>query len=189
MDRPINKKKPFTFPAIKAVEEFRFEKLTSNNFECLYKMFENDENNFTDDRFKHYESARSYAIDLVKYRAFSPKNCGQDWLFLFRNDYAGILHLYDLSLETFSENNKRCWVGFAIKPELRNKGLTKKVMQIFIRYIFEYYSFIKYVHVMTDKSNKASQALLNALNFERDFTERASKERSFYICERPKAED
>jgi RimJ/RimL family protein N-acetyltransferase len=187
MNRSINIKKPFfTFPKIKAVEEFRFEKLTSNNFECLYKMFENDENKFTDDRFKHYESARDYTTDLEKYRAFSPKYGGQDWLFLFRNDYAGILHLYNLSLETFSENNKRCWVGFATKPESRNKGLTKKVLEIFLQYIFDYYPFIKYIHVMTDKNNIASQALLNALNFERDFTERASKEHHFYICERAK---
>ena len=41
-----------------------------------------------------------------------------------------MLHLYDLSLETYANNNKWCWIGFAIKPELRNRGITKKVAQI-----------------------------------------------------------
>jgi predicted acetyltransferase len=59
----------------------------------------------------------------------------QDWLFKYDNQYAGILHLYDLSLETFADNNQRCWIGFATSSSYRNKGITKKILNHFISYI------------------------------------------------------
>ena len=108
----------FIFPDIPAYKELSFEKLTSENAAQLYMLFESDENPFTDAQFKHYDSAKEYTEHLEQYGAFSPKHGGQDWLFLWNNEFAGIVHLYDLSLETFAENNRRCWVGFATKPAL-----------------------------------------------------------------------
>jgi RimJ/RimL family protein N-acetyltransferase len=185
MPKLQNIKKPFfTFPDINPVEKFSFEKFTSKNFRQLFLLFKNDDNVFTDERFKTYASAKAYAKEREQYGAFSSKHGGQDWLFLYEGNYAGIVHLYDLSLETFAENHKRCWIGYAIKPELRNRGLTKQVVQIFINYIFENYPLIKYMHVMTDKNNNASQALLQSLNFSRDLTKRVSQESHFYLLKR-----
>ena len=178
-------KKPyFIFPDIPAYEELTFEKLTSENFKQLFLMFEADENPFIDERFKHYEQAKEYAEYLEQYGAYSAKHGGQDWLFSWKNEYAGILHLYDLSLETFAENNRRCWIGFAIKPSMRNKGITRKVVQNFVQYIFKNYPLIKYVHSMTLKENFAAQGLLNAVGFEEDEAERLGKEYKFYVRER-----
>ncbi len=174
----------FIFPAIPAYEELSFEKLTAENFQQLYLMFEADKNPFTNERFKHYEQAREYAEYLEQHGACSTKHSGQDWLFLWKDANAGILHLYDLSLETLEENNRRCWVGFATKPLMRNKGITKKAVQYFVRYIFENYTSIKYVHSMTLKENFAAQGLLKAAGFEVDEAERLGKEYKFYIQER-----
>lgn len=180
----IEKKQFFTFPAIEPVGEFLFEKLTTQNFGQLYMMFGNDDNIFTDERFKNYEGAKIYAEDREQYAAFSPKHAGQDWFFYWQDNIAGILHLYDLSLETFTGNNKRCWIGFAIKPELRNKGITKKVVQIFIDYIFKNYRFIEYIHAVVENDNKVSQCLLFSLNFKRDFAAGNSDAYHYYVCQK-----
>lgn len=175
-------RKPFfTFPDIKSTGNFSFEKLNGNNFQQLYIMFENDDNIFTDERFKHYDSAEKYAKYLEMYGAYSPKHGAQDWLWLWKENYAGVLHLYDLSLENFADNNKRCWIGFATKPQFRNKGITIQAVKHFIQYIFENYAPVKYIHAMTDPRNKAAQQLLLKLNFEKDFIERNSKELAFYV--------
>ncbi|MGZ8557404.1 MAG: hypothetical protein ACXWWC_03685 [Chitinophagaceae bacterium] len=65
--------------------------------------------------------AEKYANDLEKYGRFSSKHGSQDWLFKWKEEYALILHLYDLSLETFAENKRRWWIGSATKPSLRKK--------------------------------------------------------------------
>jgi RimJ/RimL family protein N-acetyltransferase len=174
----------FVFPDIPAYEELTFEKLTSENFAQIYLLFESDVNPFTDARFKHYESAKKYAENLEQYGAYSPKHGGQDWLFLWNNEYAGILHLYDLSLESFAENNRRCWVGFATKPALRNKGITKKVFKYFLRYIFENYPHIRYIHSFTSKENFAAQGLFKTVGFIEDEEEEMSKVKIFYVMER-----
>ncbi len=174
----------FIFPDIPPYEDIKFEKLSLKNFQQFYQMFESDENTFTDDRFKHYEKAKEYVESLEQYGAYSPKHGGQDWLFLWKDQYAGVLHLYDLSLETFAENNRRCWVGFATKPEMRNKGITKKALLYFNQYIFEYYPLIRYIHSMALKENQASQALLRSVGFREDLAERISKKHAFYVIEK-----
>ena len=176
----------FIFPNIPNYEELSFEKLTSENFQELYLMFEADNNQFTDERFKHYDQAKEYAEYLEEHGAYSAKNSVQDWLFFWKNEYAGILHLYDLSLESFAKNNRRCWVGFATRPTTRNKGITKKVLRYFLHYILENYPLISYIHSMTLKENLPAQGLLNAVGFKEDKAERMSKEHVFYVMEREK---
>ncbi len=180
-----NLKKPyFVFPDIPPYEELSFEKLTGDNSQQLYLMLREDESPFTDERFKDYAKAKEYAGYIEQYGAYSSKHSGQDWLFLWKNEYAGILHLYDLSLETFAENNKRCWVGFATRPAMRKKGITKKAFGYFIQYIFENYPLIKYIHSMTRKENVPAKALLKSAGFYEDDAERMSKAHAFYLMEK-----
>ena len=176
----------FDFPDIENTDEFSFEKLTTENFQQLYLLFENDDSLFTDERFKKYNTAEQYAIDLDKYGRYSPKHGSQDWLFKWKGEYAGVLHLYDLSLETFAENNKQCWIGFATKPSLRRKGITKKIVSYFINYIFRDYSEISYIHAMTLRGNIAAEPLLFSVGFTKNEVERISKKHNFYVLERGK---
>ena len=178
----------FTFPDIPPFETFTFEKLSLANFEQLYLLFKDDDSPFTDERFKHYETAQQYAGDLEEYGASSPKHGGQDWFFKQGDVYLGILHLYDLSLETFAENNKRCWIGFAIKPSMRRKGITRKMVHYFIHYIFSFYPLIDYIHAMTWKENEPSQAFLLSAGFQYDAAERLSDKYSFYVLLRKEIE-
>jgi len=178
------RKKFFDFPAIETFGDFSFEKLGRINFQQLYLMFKADDSPFTDPRFKTYAGAEEYAGYLEDHGAYLPKHGSQDWLFLWKKNYAGILHLYDRSLETFAQNNQRCWIGFATNPRFRNIGLTKEVLHYFIQYIFNHYSVINYIHAMTMPENLPSQKLLAAVGFKQDFTERVSKEHKFYLIER-----
>jgi RimJ/RimL family protein N-acetyltransferase len=176
----------FDFPDIRGVNEFAFEKLSHDNFQQLFLLFENDESPFTEESFKHYDSAEKYVNDLEKYGRVSPKHGSQDWLFKYGDEYAGILHLYDLSLETFAENNKRCWIGFAIKPSLRNKGIMKKAVTHIIHYIFQNYPLIKYIHGMSLKDNLPAEKLFYSTGFQKDEEERLSKNHNFYLFEKTK---
>lgn len=180
----IRKPPYFVFPDIPAFEEISFEKLTGKNVLQFHKLFEADDNIFTDERFKDYEKAKLYTRFIEESSVFSSKHGGQDWLFLWNGEYAGVLHLYDLSLEEFAENNKRCQIGFATTPKMRNKGITKKALCYFLKYIFENYSFIKYIHSSALKENVASQALQTSVGFKIDPEERLSSKHIFYIMER-----
>jgi RimJ/RimL family protein N-acetyltransferase len=158
--------------------------LTKPHFHFPDIPYSNDDSPFVDERFKHYDTALQYANDLAKYGRSSPKHGSQDWLFKWRGDYAGILHLYDRSLETFGENNKRSWIGFATTPSLRQKGITKKAVCHFLSYIQDFYPDILYIHAMTIKGNITAEALLYSIGFKKDDEERNSKRHNFYLLEK-----
>lgn len=176
----------FQFPAIPSTPTVSFEKLDLENFGQLPLLFADDQSPFVDERFKNYEGAKEYATYLTLYGAFSPKQGSQDWLFkTVTGEYAGIVHLYDLSLETFAENNTRAWIGFATKEAYRNRGFTSVVVAHFIQSIFRFYPVIDYIHAMTDKENSASQRFLEKLGFRRDDGKRLGERYRFYILDRP----
>ena len=174
----------FQFADVLPLGDIQFERLTARNFVPLFLMFGEDKNDFTEQYFKTYEGARKYAFELENISQFSPKHGGQDWYFKTANQYMGILHLYDLSLEKFSMNNTRCWIGFHTAPPFRRKGITSKVIRHFIRHIFNHYTQINFIHAMTLKENQASQSFLLKNGFHRDERERISKEHSFFVLSR-----
>jgi RimJ/RimL family protein N-acetyltransferase len=174
----------FTFPDVPPADELSFEVLTPDNFEQLYLLFENDSSPFVDSRFKTYEGAKEYATHLSIYGAYSPKHGSQDWLFLVNDQYAGILHLYDMSLETFAQNHKRAWVGFATKEAFRNQRLTTKTLRHFIKTILEFYPEIDFIHAMTVKENSISKKFLGKNGFQEDLAERLSKAHDFFLLTR-----
>jgi RimJ/RimL family protein N-acetyltransferase len=185
-DTPFNKyKKPyFIFSEIPSTEIIKFEKLTEENFQNLYLLFEGDTSPFVDERFKTYQGAEEYTKHLCKYGAILPKHGNQDWLYKWNDEYAGVLHLYDLSLEKFAQNDKRAWIGFATGEKFRNRRISYHVVNYFIEYIFDYYLMIDFVHSMTLKENKRATSFLNKCGFVADNDERLSKDHSFFIRER-----
>lgn len=175
----------FHFPEIPPCDPFVFEKLTTQNHEQLYLLFKTDPSPFVDDRFKHKETVYEYALDIEQYGCYSPKHGGQDWLVRFaKGSYLSVLHLYDLSLETWADNDKRAWIGFATTEAFRRQGFTLKIGKHFIDYVFRYYPNIDYLHAMTLKENLPAQQLLMAAGFVRDMEERMSKRHCFYVLKR-----
>jgi RimJ/RimL family protein N-acetyltransferase len=183
---PFNKyKKPyFTFSEIPSTNEFGFEKLTEENFQHLYLLFEGDTSPFVDERFKTFQGAEEYTKYLCQYGTILPKHGGQDWLFKWNDEYAGIVHLYDLSLENFAQNDKRAWIGFATAEKFRNRKISHQAVNYFIQYTFDYYPAINFIHAMTLKENERATCFLTKCGFAVDNEERLSKKYSFFIRER-----
>lgn len=180
-----HKTKHFSFPEIPPLNNLVFERLTQQNASALYRLFQNDGSPFVDDRFKSMEGAQEYAKYLDVCGAYTAKHGGGDWLVRFaEGDYTGILHLYDLSLETFAQNHKRVWIGFATKQEFRRTGLTAQIVRHFVQAIFDYYPAIDFIHAMTDKQNTASANFLRKCGFQFDPAERMSKDDDFYLLTR-----
>lgn len=180
--RRLHPKPYFSLPEIPPTGELTFEKLNLENFEQLYKLFENGNSPFVDERFKTYEGAKDYASYISTYGAYTPKHGGQDWFFKLPNQtYAGIVHLYDLSLETFGQNHKRAWIGFATKEEFRNQHITSKAVRHFIDYLFQYYPVIDFIHAMTHRENIATIRFLEHLGFLNDREERLKVHRFFIL--------
>jgi len=174
-------KQYFNFIDIPDFKDFHFERLAAKNALALFSMFQFDDNPFTDERFKNLETCEEYCKLLENYYPYTPKHAGQDWLWKIKDDYAGILHLYDLSRETFGKNHKRCWVGFATNQYYRNKGLTSAVLLHFVNHIFSAYTFIDFIHAMTLKENIPAQNFLLKNGFQKDMEERISQKHLFFI--------
>lgn len=184
--KKLHPKPYFSFPDIPDYKGYSFEKLNVKNFEQLYLLFQDDHSVFVDERFKDYKEAKDYATYVTVCGAYSAKHGLQDWLFkLPGGEYAGIIHLYDLSLETFAQNNCRVWIGFATQNKFRNNGITTEVIQHFIHYIFTSYPSINFIHAMTLKENLLAKKLLIKVGFSKDIEERISKIHAFYLLTRP----
>ena len=181
-----HKKDLFTFPEIPPFNNIFFERFTQQNAIELYRLFQNDNSPFVDERFKGLDEANDYAKHLDVCGAYSAKHGSADWLFRFKDgDYIGVLHLYDLSLETFAQNHKRAWIGFATKETFRRKGITSKVVRYFIQTLFDYYPAVDFIYAMTDKKNAETSAFLYNYGFHFDPAERLSQEDNFYLLTRP----
>lgn len=176
----------FSFPDLESIDDISFEKLTPRNADALYRLFANDTSTFVDKRFKTPDAARAYAQWLSDWGPYSPKHGSQDYLFSVEGvGYAGVLHLYDLSLETFSNNHKRVWIGFATTKALRRRCITTKAVRHLIEAIFSFYPEVDFIHAMTDKKNIVAQQFILHCGFLFDPTERNSKNYNFYIFSRP----
>lgn len=184
MNNLPNDKHYFGFPDMEDVNNFSFEKLTAENYQILVCLFSNDDSPFTEDAFKHDDTAKKYAVFIDQHGARYPKHGCQDWFFKIGNKYTGILHLYDLSLETFNDNHRRCWIGFAVAPEMRRQGIAQKVVTHFIDYILNNYPGIHYIHAMTMQNNLPARELLQKTGFKEDNAERIQDKYSFYLMTR-----
>ncbi len=176
----------FSFPAISGLDDISFERLRRHNATELYQLFKNDDSPFINEQFKDVKEVFDYAKYLDLCGGYTAKHGSADWLFRFnKGSYIGVLHLYDLSLETFGQNHKRAWIGFATKDEFRRQGITSKVVRHFIQAILNYYPQIDFIHAMTDKNNRGTALFLKACGFLHDPVERLSKDDDFFIFSRP----
>jgi len=143
-------------------KRFSYEFLDKTNYQEINKIFENDDNPFTE---KFYRDK----TELEKYFEMYQKSIilrGRDWLVksIENKTYVGVFHLFDLSRETVNNRNKRCSIGFAIKPESRRKYYASELIVHFTDYIFHNLPIEK-ILAYTDKDNIAVCNLLKNLNF------------------------
>ncbi len=143
-------------------KRFEYVLLDKTNYNQINKMFTDDNNPFTEDFYKN-------GIELNRYFEFYNSNIelrGRDWLVqsIENKEYVGVFHLFDLSCETINNRNKRCTIGFAIKPDCRRKYYATEVIIHILRYIFNQLPIEK-VLAYTDKKNLAVCNLLKNTGF------------------------
>ena len=155
----------FHFPELQPSAQLLYERLTMNNFEQLYELFQNDKNPFVLESFKELQEAELYTKDRVEAEK-SPKWAGCDWLIKTQPAiYAGILHLYDLNIATDSH---ACCIGIVIAENLRKQGFATEAIQHLLKYIFAHFEHVDTVIAYTKPENSNMARLLQKLNFSPD---------------------
>lgn len=155
-----------TMPLLPPSERLHYELLSEVNEAEMLAMFADDPSPYVQRDFKHADSLSHYVDHLLTYSRYSAKRAGCDWLLRHRANghYLGVLHLYDLSQETFFNYHRKCTLGFAIRASARRQGFASEAVRhllAFLRRELHQMRALAYTH----HDNQASQALLRHLGF------------------------
>lgn len=154
MERNIGRPPVWKFPQILPTPDgLTFEKL---NFESRYHLietFQNDTDEWVDERFKSTAEIYEYVAMLCIEMPYSFKHGGCDWL-VFSPDgtCAGILHSFEFSKEQFDYHHRRCAIGFVFSEKFRGSSLTVKAVQHFQQFLFGKMNLL-YLLAWTDTEN------------------------------------
>ncbi|GAB4404125.1 MAG: hypothetical protein OHK0039_04120 [Bacteroidia bacterium] len=161
-----NPRPHFVFPRMQASATLSYEPLDDLNEGAVYDMFHDDPSPFVQADFKDRHALSEYVDALMYYHRYSPKRGGQDWLLRHREAgcYVGLIHLYDLSRETFADAHRKCTIGFALRADYRGRGLGAESAQHLLDYIRAHFDMIV-VRSYTDHRNIPAQRLLESLGF------------------------
>ncbi len=161
-DKP-QRKPAFDFRNLPPSGNLTYELLSWDNYMQFHLLFKDDSNEFVDRRFKNIGDVRQYTEYQMEYAWYSPKRGGCDWFFLQDNQYAGVIHLYNLSRD--KDSSYQCTIGFATAAPFRRQGLTREAVWHLLNQVF--YHFDKQeVLSYTRLGNIASMGLLKSLGFE-----------------------
>lgn len=152
---------------IPTTERLSYDLVTADNFLNILDLFKEDEHPYVSESYKDVKKLKEYFVNMEKMRQTRSKYAGQEWLIFHRADqrFIGIISLYDLSTETFNDNDQRCTLGFAINAPYRRNGYGEEAVKAIIDYAKNQmgrHIFLAY----TSDSNTASKRLLNKLGFQ-----------------------
>jgi RimJ/RimL family protein N-acetyltransferase len=167
MERNIGRCPTWTFPQLPPNDKLFFRRLTFDNRSHLLQMFEKDSDPWVDKRLKAGKSAYEYvAMQLIE-GAYSFKRGSCDWLIYTQQDHepAGVLHMFELSKETYTNDYRKCSVGYAIAPKFRGTGLAYEAMRHFHQYLFRKMDRLLLV-AFPDRNNERSCRFLQKLGYE-----------------------
>jgi RimJ/RimL family protein N-acetyltransferase len=144
-------------------ERLEYEMLTLDNYSSIVEMFQDDSSDFIDERFKELGLAQQYATQVIE-SVYEAKYGGCDFLIKLKNTdhYIGILHLFDFSLENFSDVSQRCSIGFSIAEVYRRKYYATEAVKHLIQYGYTQYKKTKFL-AYTDIPNQPANAFLMSL--------------------------
>ncbi|MEY4903120.1 MAG: hypothetical protein RLZZ292_935 [Bacteroidota bacterium] len=153
------------FPDLLPSERLEYEKLSAENYLHLLPLFKEDESPFLDGRYKE-ETAAKENLDFVQDMVYDTKCGGCDFLIRLKGtqQYIGILHLFDYSLETFLDVPLRCTLGYAIAKPFRRHYFATEAIRHLIDYAHQNHGKRKFL-VYTSIKNDPSNSLMQSLNF------------------------
>lgn len=137
-----------------------------NNVRTYLTLFEADPSPFVDARFKQRPALEQYAVDLLTDLRHSWKRGAADWLVRRRADgqTIGVLHLYELSCETFPDYVPHCCVGYALAAPFRRQGYGFEALGQLLEQASQLFGRTE-ARALSDATNVASQALLRKCDF------------------------
>lgn len=158
-------KENFPFQNLPDTERLSYELMTWDNFRTYLSLFEGDEDEFVDERFKSIGKLEEYAVGVLEFAHFSVKHGGCDW-FIRLKDHSpvGVLHLYELNLEIIEGKHLPCFFGYALSRSFRGQGFAYEAAKNLLEHIpkiFERYE----VYAEPKTGNQASRNLLKRLGF------------------------
>lgn len=147
-------------------ERLAFAPLSMRNYRVLHRLFAHEANPFFRDYYTDTAALRDYAFGQMYYGRFSGKHGVHDWFIRSRRDrrYVGILHLFDLSLETYRNSHQTCTIGFAVAEGYRRQGIAREAAAHLLRFLFGE-GGMRRVRAFAYPDNAPSQALLRSLGF------------------------
>lgn len=156
------------FPPLAPSQRLAYVPLTVANSHHLVEIFQGDENVFIDKRFKNEAEARKYAqeSEAAKYYA---KYGGCDFLIKLKDSdtYIGVLHLFNLSLESFMDKHLNASIGFAIaRPFRRHYYATEAVRHLidYVKNTLQRPHILAYTHPENEAANDFLLSLDMTLN-------------------------
>ncbi len=165
------KTRRFHFPTMSRTRRLRFKRVEKKDGDAIFNAFCNDDNPFVSTEFKDREKAVEWA-DYSAKGAFRSKHAGCDWLMYDDNNrLVGLLHYYDLSLETFNNIHKRCSIGITIAAPFRRQGYGEEAVVALLKYILDKQPIIDHILAYADKRNTASASLFRKLDFSENVTD------------------
>ncbi len=153
------------FPPIPKMEEdIRFVPLNFRNRYDFLELFEQDEDPWIEERFKHAQSVYEYVCMTRIIMPYSYKRGGQDWLVYQNKECIGIVHAFDFSKESGEFTQRRCCIGYVFGKAVRGSGIPQKVMQHLQGYLFSTLNML-YLTASVKKENTRSIRFLRTLGY------------------------
>lgn len=157
-------KQHYFFPFLTSSQHLEYKQLNEENYHCLFELFQADKSPYIDERFKDLKEAKQYAKNSVE-ATFSAKHGGCDFLIKLKDSetYIGVLHLFDLSLETFADKHLNASIGFAIAEPYRHQYYATEAVRQLIDYV---QNALKrpYILAYTHPENEAANDFLLSLD-------------------------
>lgn len=143
-----------------------FERLHFDNRDLVLEMFEGDESPFVDRAFKSPDNLYAYVAAQWICGPYSPKHGSADWVARTRHgDPVGLLHVYDVSRETWGLNHRRCSIGYVVVESLRGSGLAEEAVRALQDHLYQTLDMLMLL-AMPDRENERSARFLKKLGYE-----------------------
>ena len=156
----------FPFTDLPTSEHLEYEMLSESNFFHILEMFRSDESPFVIEEYKDETLLVNHVDFWLNYLLYSPKHGGCNWLCRMKgtNKYVGIINLYELSMESHGESNRKGQIGYATCEEYRNRNLTSEAVRQMLDSAFGKLNLL-HIYATTDADNVNSRNFLQKLGF------------------------
>jgi RimJ/RimL family protein N-acetyltransferase len=189
MERYAGREPLWRFPDVPPSRNLVFERLRFDNREVVLEMFERDDSPFVDHAFKAPDRLYTYVAAQWISAPYSPKHGAADWIVRTRQqEPVGLLHVYDVSRETWALNNRRCSIGYVVAGSFRGSGLAQEAVGALQDHMFQTRDMLMLL-AMPARANERSARFLVKLGYEertRDYAE-TDKIRFFELYRDPQA--